>query len=284
MINFFEKAKAKIRNSNKTLAIVKKERKSKISLIIGLTTIIAAILIAAVFMISNKTIRTRFVTDDPELLRAMDYDVILPENQVAEAATNCEFVKFDAFFLRDIDGDGYAEQVRGSSKEIGGRDTIYINFMVNTNGVFKDGKITINNQNFYLQTAMPKDNEIKETAAGLNIKQILLNDIQNGTQKLFMGSILSGDYSSDNTKANAIGNNINNLSKINSITLTGTHVADDGTETQVEKTVEFWIDWYGDVTAAIPQFKMYSNYDFKNQESLLHKGEDDVTFDFTVLT
>lgn len=44
-----------------------------------------------------------------------------------------------------------------------------------TNGSFINGKITINSDNFYLQTAIPKDSEIKNNYIGSNTKEIELN-------------------------------------------------------------------------------------------------------------
>ena len=42
------------------------------------------------------------------------------------------------------------------------------------------------------------------------------------------------------------------MSGVNSITLTGTHVAADGKRTEISKTVELTMDWYGPSNAEIP--------------------------------
>ena len=221
----------------------------KVKLMIGGGIIaIIAVILFGMFMSyrQNKYIQNT----NPELARAMEYPVI--EDKEAEAAVEgTNYVQFDAFFLRDINQDGYAESIRGTCKEVGEEDTLYMNLNVLTNGYLKDGKITINSNNFYFQTAIPKDNEIKENAIGNNIKEISLNDIKNGTQKLITGVVHSGDYTQTSKKSAAIGNNKDNYSKINSVTITGTHVADDGTETQISKTVDFTIDWYGETKASI---------------------------------
>ena len=101
-----------------------------------------------------------------------------------EAVEGTPNVKFDAFFLRDLDGDGYAESIRGTSKQIGSEDTLYMELNVQTAGYLKDAKIEIDGKNFYLQTALPKDDELKDNYIGNNIKIIEFNDIANGTQKL----------------------------------------------------------------------------------------------------
>ena len=44
-----------------------------------------------------------------------------------------------------------------------------------TEGMLKNGKISINGENFYLATALPKDNELKNNYIGTNIKTIELD-------------------------------------------------------------------------------------------------------------
>ncbi len=182
-----------------------------------------------------------------ELARAMTYDRV----QDGDEATNSEYVNFDVFFLRDLDGDGYAEGVRGTCREVGNQDTLYMNLKIQGQGYLKDGRIQINSKNLYFEAAIPKDNDIRANAIGQNVKEILFNDLNTGTQRLLTGVVKSGNYSYNTTRLDALGNNINNYSQINSITLTGTHVAPDGTETPVEKTVEFNMDWYATVEAEV---------------------------------
>ena len=43
-----------------------------------------------------------------------------------------DYVQFDAFFLRDINGDGYAEGIRGTCKEVGKEDTLYMELIKTT--------------------------------------------------------------------------------------------------------------------------------------------------------
>lgn len=194
---------------------------------------------------ANKEKQNASIT--PELARAMNYPEVVEGDEAVEGT---DYVKFDAFFLRDINFDGYAESIRGTSKEIGSEDTLYMELNVQTQGYLKDAKITINGENFYLQTALPKDDELKDNYVGNNIKEIAFNTINNGTQKLITGIVRSGDYSYDSRKAEAIGNNINNYSKVNSVTLTGTYVGETG-EVAISKTVDFTVDWYGTTEARI---------------------------------
>ena len=174
--------------------------KKKLRLFIILFAIIALIT-TAVFIILKKNNQTQLSNYDNELLRTMSYEQFVDGD---EAVDNTDNVKFSSFFLRDLDGDGYAEKIKGTCKEVGAEDTLYMEIIVQTAGYLKDAKIDINGQNFYLQTALPKDNELKENYIGNNIKKIEFEQLNNGTQKLLTGIVKSGDYS----KYDAIGNNV----------------------------------------------------------------------------
>ena len=212
-----------------------------------LISIITAILII-IFMNTKKQITV--MSTDSELLRAMTYGEFTDE----DSKTNSDFVRFGAFFLRDVNNDGVADKIKGTCREIGNEDLLYMELNVLTNGDFENGKITINSDNFYFLAAIPKDTEVKENAVGNNIKEIKLNTIGSGTQKLLIGAVRAGDYSSNSNYFAALDNNTEKYSKINSITLTGTHVAFDGTRTEVEKTVEFNVDWYATIKSEIPTY------------------------------
>ena len=152
---------------------------------------------------------------------------------------------------------------------------------VQTAGYLKDAKIEVNGQNFYLQTTLPKDDELKDNYIGNNIKTIEFNQLNNGTQKTLTGIVRSGDYSYSSKKAEAIGNNINNYSSINSVTLTGTYVPEDGTpEIPITKTVNFNIDWYGEAKANIRINNIYHD----DIEERINGEEGTVTLDFSVTT
>ena len=218
----------------------------------GIAIALVAVIIAiAIVSSKGEGTKKKNFTPDSELARAMTYDQFTD----ADASVNgTDYVKFGAFFLRDINNDGYAEKIKGTCKQVGKEDTLYMELNVLTNGYLENGVITINSDNFYLQTAIPKDSEVKDNVISNNTKQISLNQINNGTQKLLTGIVRTGDYSYDSQKFAAIGNDTTKMSKVNSITLTGTHVAADGTRTQINKTVEFNMDWYGTTKAEIPSY------------------------------
>ncbi|MBQ9657908.1 MAG: hypothetical protein IJV31_03970, partial [Clostridia bacterium] len=164
---------------------------------------------------------------------------------------------------------------RGTCREVGKEDTLYMELKVLTNGYLKDGKITVNSDNMYLQTAIVKDNEVKNNYIAANTKTIELNQINNGTQKILQGTVRSGNYSTAAGKTAAIGNDTTKYSKVNSVTLTGTHVAQDGTETKIEKTVYFDVDWYGETKTSL-----YNMNQTKDINGLA--DTDDLKIQFTV--
>ena len=102
--------------------------KRKIVLIaIGIAIALLAI-IAVIAVIANKGESTKknAFTPDSELARAMTYG----EFTDADAdVSGTNYVKFSAFFLRDINNDGYAEKIKGTCKQIGKEDTLYMNLM-----------------------------------------------------------------------------------------------------------------------------------------------------------
>ena len=223
---------------------------------IGIIVILAIVLTS---IIGFNIFKSDKGDENPELLVAQKYEQVKAGD---EAIDGTEFVTFDAFYLRDLDGDGYAEKIRGTCKEIGTQDTLYMDLNVLTNGTLKDAKITINGKNFYFATALVKDSIISQDYISTNLREIKLNDVNNGTQKLIFGMVQSGDYSYSGGIAKAIGNNTSKYTITdNSITLTGTHVADDGTETPISKTVYLTNDWYGTTKAEI-----YMPYWLKDQE------------------
>ena len=261
----------------KLKGVMQKHKKQTAIISIAVLTVI----VIAVTLIYQNVSQKRFGVITPELAKAMTYDQVQEGEEIVENTEG--HVEFDAFFLRDINNDGYAEGIRGTSKQIGQEDTLYMELNVQTAGYLKDAKIEIKGENFYLQTALPKDNELKDNYVGSNIKTIEFNQINNGTQKLLTGIVRSGDYSYASKKTEAIGNNKNNYSKVNSVTLTGTYVNGE-TETPITKTVNFNIDWYGTTKAEMPTY--LANVRNLNQEqdlsSAINEEEGTFTVDFNV--
>ena len=221
--------------------------------------------------------------DDPELARAMTYGEFTEEDE----KTDSDCVRFGAFFLRDLDGDGYAEKIKGTCKELGGEDTLYFSVNVLSDGILKNGKIEIDGENIYFQTALVEDESIKGNYVSTNTREIALKDINVGTQKLIFGSVRSGDYSSAYTKAIAIGKDTTKYSSVNKIKFTGTHVATDGTETAIEKEILLPVDWYSTPNTEIP-YVYAENENNKSQnysnEEIFNESNQTVNLSFKIVT
>jgi hypothetical protein len=236
--------------------------KKKVLLITAVISILVAIL-CGIFL-ENKNTNVISYEVSNEIKRASSYNEITDSDYEVD---NCEYVKFNAFFTRDLDGDGYAEKYDGTCNYISKSATLYFDINVLTDGTLKDGNISINGKNFSLSATILKDEVIKNNYIGGNITNILLNDVNSGTQKLFSGVI----------KAN-IGSNINNYSREdNTVVLTGTWVSTDGSQTvDINKTITLKTDWYG-VTSTTAYTGVSTSH---NIESAV--GDENITLDFTV--
>ena len=255
-----EKQKSKMEKEVKSNM---KEKGSKMSVKCMAVMMIILILAISIFSLFYSTQNINMNKNiDIELARTMDYKQVYEEDKF----TKSEYVEFDAFFLKDLDGDNYAEGVRGTCKEIGTQDTLYMELNVLSKGYIEDGAtITINgDRNFYFETAIVKDNEVKNNYVGSNVGKIEFKQIKNGTEKLLTGIVKSGNYNYSREKASAIGNNVNKYSyseeynKENTIIFKGTHVlpaeeSDTHQEvrTEITKEVKFSVDWYGEVNCTI---------------------------------
>ena len=247
--------------------------KTKLRKVSGLLAALMLIIIAVSVFISQRTNKQSSVIT-AELAKAMTYDTVEEGDEKIDGAPN---VEFDAFFLRDINNDGYADGIRGTCNQVGNEDTLYMELNVLGEGYLRDAKITINSENFYFQGTLPKDNELKDNFIGSNIEVIEFNNLSGGTQKTLTGMVRSGDYTYKSTKIAALENNTNNYSKVNSVTLTGTYVNAEE-ETTISKTVEFDIDWYEEPTAEMPTY--VAGRENLNQEQDLSTAinEEDGTF------
>ena len=243
--------------------------RSKQNKTITVTAIVVALLTVAITTISvlldtqNNKIGE---IQDPEIARSMEYEQVQDGD---ERVPQTDYVQFDAFFLRDLDGDGYAEQVRGTCREIGKTDTLYMDINVLTNGRLENGKVTINGSNMNLKTALVEDIVLKQNYISDNTTLIEFKTINNGTEKLFSGTVIASSFGSDTSK----------YSQVNSITLTGTHVADDGSRTEISKTVYFNVDWYGNVNAQI-----YNSSGTQYIDNIADENKENINLNFSVTT
>ena len=96
-----------------------------------------------------------------QLAKQMTYDQV----KEGEEKTSSDYVTFDAFFLKDLNGDGTPEKVRGTCKEVFTDDDLYLELNVKTKGYLKDAQIDIGKQssrNYYFNTELAADSQIKQ--------------------------------------------------------------------------------------------------------------------------
>ena len=217
----------------------------------GTALLVLLSIIATIIGLNLKKVNNKLATLDAETLKSMTYSEITDKDSKID---NCEYVQFSAFFTRDLNGDGNAEKLNGTCKNVNSTDFLYIDLNVQTDGYLKDGVITINSNNFKYNMKMIKDDVLKNNYISDDVKKIELNNVNAGTEKLIIGNILAN-----------IQNDTNNYSNTTSITLTGTHVSDENVETPINKTMNIETDWYGTTTAKLYTDNFY--YDYNNLQS-----------------
>ncbi len=263
-------------------------------LIISIVVMLIAIMTALGLIISKSKVNNYSFGSDlkkAEIEQMKTYDRVESNDSDIE---NCSNVKFDAFFVRDLDGTGYVSGVRGSCIQIGSQDTLYMELKVENGGYLKDAQILINNDNFYFETAIPKDDIIAKSCIGYNIKEIPLNEIESGKYTTLTATVRSGDYSSPERRIDAIKDNTTKYSNNeesenrNSVTLVGTYVNADGEETPIKKEVYFNLDWHGTTSTTLPTYLGYYEGNYKRQSSniehIVNEEKHEVNVAFQILT
>jgi hypothetical protein len=217
-----------------------------ISLIALVLTVIAVIAMVVVKTSNNQKVITA------DMIHSKEYETVKSED---EGFDNCEFVKFTAFFTKDLDGNGTAEKLLGSCTNLNSTDTLYMDINVLSQGYLKDGQISIEGNNFDLNMAMIKDNVLKYNYISKSVKTIELNQVNPGTQKLIIGNITP-----------KIQKNINNYSRDSKVVFTGTYVDDEGNETPLRKEIDLKVEWYGDLYTTINGENNSSVYNFYTKQ------------------
>ncbi len=258
--------------------------KEKVTLSMIAVLAIVTMVMTAIYHAQKVQIRENLIAINPELARAMTYGEVTEEDE----KTQSENVRFSVYFARDLNGDGYAEKVKGTCKEVEGEDTLYMSLNIIGDGYLKDAKIEIEADNMYFKTALVDDEVVNGNYISENTTSINLKEVQAGTQKLIFGQVRTGDYRYNSTKRDAIGKDTKKYSGVNKIKLTGTHISSDGqTKTPIEKTIDLPVDWYGTTKAEIPytygsngEKNKYQNY---NTESIIDEENQEVNLEFKIV-
>ena len=91
--------------------------KKRKKIFIGSIIVLAIILLSVV---GYRLLNRKSIEEVPEILRSRTYEQV---EEGDEAIDGTEYVTFDAYYLRDLNGDGYAEKLRGTCRE--SRNTRY---------------------------------------------------------------------------------------------------------------------------------------------------------------
>ena len=169
----------------------------------------------------------------------------------ADYETQSDKVKFMAYFL-----DG-SKKVDGTNNRVGYNDTLYFDLQL-AEGTLRNAKVSINSQNFYLETNLIKDSVISENYVSINTEEILMNELTGNISKTFEGYVKSGNYEFTTSKTEAIGNDISNYSKVNTIVFTADYVDSSGATTAISKEIPLTVEWYGNINFEIPD-EVYGN-------------------------
>lgn len=228
-----------------------------ISVVALVLTIVAVIAMVVVKNSDNQKIITA------DMIHSKEYETVESED---EGFDNCEFVKFTAFFTKDLDGNGTAEKLLGSCTDLNSTDTLYMDINVLSQGYLKDGNISIDGKNFDLNMAMIRDDILKKNYVSRSVKSIELNQVNPGTQKLIIGNITP-----------KLENNINNYSRDSQVVFTGTYVDDEGNETALRKEINLKVEWYGDLYTTINGKNHTSVYNFYTSQMQSNSIEIDLS-------
>ena len=234
---------------HKIVDLIESKLKAIIAIIVSLMVIVGVVAVGAGLAARN------------EYKNSEEYYIQGLLNSRKASSESGEDIDFNVFFLRDTDGDGYAEsfseidrsfateqQSKTDSSKV---EPMFLELNVKTQGKLKNAKVTITDSNFKWKTAIISDNIIKKDYIGYT-DEIEFNDMTNGTQVLVYGTIES-----------LISNNINDYGKESTITLTGTFVDDDENEFIINKEQKLKVNWNG-VTSTYIHSPNSQSYDIDN--------------------
>ena len=151
---------------------------------------------------------------------------------VRSAINGTQNVTFDAYFLdnSNITSKALLGPITGPIVSNVPNKEMYMELRVTGDGHLKDGKIAINGTNASVIATLVPDNVINGVYVG-KTSEIKLKNVASGTTRIIKvkvyPKVLNKDYF---------------IRDDNKITFTGTYVANDGTETPLEKNVNFSVE------------------------------------------
>ena len=227
------------KNNNEERKILTKKitlnKLQKISLSIASSIVLIAFVLTLIFFVrknNSKNLIKENTYIDPELARAMTYDRLYDGEDAVYAVDGegnitdeiVDNIKFSTFFLRDINGDGYADKIKGTCQKTDESDLLYIDFNIMTAGYLKNGLIEFEDGNYELTTSLIQDSVVGDNYFGVTNSIRLTENIENGKQKLIIGKVTP-----------KLKNNVKNYSKNNKIIFSGVYVDENGNEIEFKK-------------------------------------------------
>ena len=234
--------------------------KEKRNIILKIAALVLLLLVAVVSVVKVSTKKTASV--DAETRRSQDYAQLVDDrahyiDEDDEDIGSCEYVKFAAFYPKDIDGDGTAEKSLGKCSRIGTTDILYVDIGVEQQGYLKNATITLQGSNVYYAMNNYKDTVLAENCI---FSQKTSRIIQLNKLDPNMGELLEISTSAKIT-------NENYYTKTNKVILSGTYVDSNDEEHEVKKVIELTNDWYGIAKAELSELNNTIEFNkYKEQE------------------
>ena len=148
-----------------------------------------------------------------------------------ERVTGTNFVTFDAYFLKNSNKyrGAYLPYTKKGEVDynVASKD-LWVELRVLGNGSLRNAKLLFTQDNVIERFSLPESATIANDVIGVNVNQVNLKEINNGTTVLF--------------RVNVNANLKKFKSDENKVKLVGEHVANDGTVTPIEKEVKFTVE------------------------------------------
>ena len=194
-----------------------------------ITILMSIIVIVGATIVTNNIVKNNFKEGINKL---NNHNYRASAEALRSAINGTQDVTFDAYFLdnSNITSKALLGPITGPIVSNVPDKEMYMELRVTGDGHLKDGKIAINGTNASVIATLVPDNVINGVYVG-KVSEIKLKNVASGTTRIIKvkvyPKVLNKDYF---------------IRDDNKITFTGTYVANDGTETPLEKNVNFSVE------------------------------------------
>ena len=195
----------------------------------AITILMSIIAIVGATIATNNIVKNNFKEGINKL---NNHNYRASVESIRSAINGTQDVTFDAYFLdnSNITSKALLGPITGPIVSNVPNKEMYMELRVTGDGHLKDGKIAINGTNASVIATLVPDNVINGVYVG-KASEIKLKNVASGTTRIIKvkvyPKVLNKDYF---------------IRDDNKITFTGTYVANDGTETPLEKNVNFSVE------------------------------------------